>query len=286
MSKEESLYSKKDLKKLTIELVITNVISIVLSVFFCFNSALPLAGIGISKYQIQIADEARLNNDFSESVKWYKKLANKNNKYSPYAYISIAEIYSFEMDSKHYEEAFQNYKLAVSSSNDIRILNICMYFIIQQMNMFYENPDGEAINMLDSNNIEFVVDVMNKINTVSSETFYSLNIDFPLSKNDVSDIFDIENTLDKTICKWKYVSTLTTTESNLGFENDDEKLLFVETWQELTGASTTRIIYKYYRYKHVHEVQTLPSIEAIESVLPKKEKIYLSKIDVKTDDPS
>ena len=51
--------------------------------------------------------------------------------------------------------------------------------------------------------------------------------------------------------KWKYVSTLTSTKSNLAFSNDNEKLVLVDTWEELECSQcfATVRIYKYFRYK-------------------------------------
>ncbi len=53
--------------------------------------------------------------------------------------------------------------------------------------------------------------------------------------------------------KWSYVSTLTSREAGLQFENDNEKLMLVDTWQELTcdTCATTVTVYRYYRYKKV-----------------------------------
>lgn len=283
MSKEESLYSKKDLKKLTIELVITNVISIVLSVFFCFNSALPLAGIGISKYQIQIAYESRLTGDFSESVKWYKKLANKGNKYSPYAYLSIAEIYSSEVGVKRYEEAFQNYRNAEANSDDIIILNLCMNFIVQQIDLFNSGQDEDCINLLDDEHVDFIVDVMNKISEVSPSTFSCLNIEFPLNKNDVVMIFDVNQTLNKTVESWEYISTKITEKPGLQFVGDDKKRVLVRQWAEPSGCldGTMIVWYKYYDYEKVIETLVMPSLDAISSVFEYEEKLFLGQSDFK-----
>lgn len=53
--------------------------------------------------------------------------------------------------------------------------------------------------------------------------------------------------------KWVYVSTLTTTESNLQFVGEDEKLEQVDSWSEpvCKTCTTTRIVYKYWRFKKV-----------------------------------
>lgn len=50
---------------------------------------------------------------------------------------------------------------------------------------------------------------------------------------------------------WKYVSTLTSSKSNLAFANDSEKLVLVDSWEELTCSTcfTTVRVYKYFRYK-------------------------------------
>ena len=51
--------------------------------------------------------------------------------------------------------------------------------------------------------------------------------------------------------KWKYVSTLISDRSNLAFANDNEKLVLVDSWEELTCSTcfTTVRVYKYFRYK-------------------------------------
>jgi len=51
--------------------------------------------------------------------------------------------------------------------------------------------------------------------------------------------------------KWTYVSTLTSLNSGLAFTSDTEKLVLVDSWEELTCTTcfTTQRVYKYYRYK-------------------------------------
>lgn len=51
--------------------------------------------------------------------------------------------------------------------------------------------------------------------------------------------------------KWTYVSTRTSYNGGEAFANDNEKLVLVDSWQELTCETcfTTVTIYKYYRYK-------------------------------------
>ena len=54
-----------------------------------------------------------------------------------------------------------------------------------------------------------------------------------------------------TAYKWTYVSTRTSYNGNEAFSNDNEKLVLVDQWQELTCSNcfTTVTVYKYYRYK-------------------------------------
>ena len=51
--------------------------------------------------------------------------------------------------------------------------------------------------------------------------------------------------------KWTYQSTLISDKSNLAFTNDNEKLVLVDSWEELTCDTcfTTVTVYQYWRYK-------------------------------------
>ena len=53
--------------------------------------------------------------------------------------------------------------------------------------------------------------------------------------------------------KWEYVSTKISYDNDLAFSTDDEKLVFIESWQEPTCDTcyTTVTVYKYWRYKKV-----------------------------------
>ena len=53
--------------------------------------------------------------------------------------------------------------------------------------------------------------------------------------------------------KWTYVSTVTSNRSNLAFTNENEKLVLVDSWEELTCETCfTKVkVYKYFRYKKV-----------------------------------
>lgn len=51
--------------------------------------------------------------------------------------------------------------------------------------------------------------------------------------------------------KWTYKSTITSRDGGLAYENDNEKVVLVDSWSEPTceTCATTVIVYKYYRYE-------------------------------------
>lgn len=91
-------------------------------------------------------------------------------------------------------------------------------------------------------NKKYTYDVKGAVGTVKTVTADYIKI----QNYDV-----IEATKIATGYKWTYVSTLTSDQSNLAFTNDTEKLVLVDSWEELTCDTcfTTVRIYKYYRYK-------------------------------------
>lgn len=92
-------------------------------------------------------------------------------------------------------------------------------------------------------NKKYTYDVKGAVGTVKTVTADYIKI----QNYDV-----IEATKIATGYKWTYVSTLTSDQSNLAFTNDTEKLVLVDSWEELTCKKTcftTGKIYKYYRYK-------------------------------------
>lgn len=91
-------------------------------------------------------------------------------------------------------------------------------------------------------NKKYTYDVKGAVGTVKTVTADYIKI----QNYDV-----IEATKIATGYKWTYVSTLTSDQSNLAFTNDTEKLVLVDSWEELTCKTcfTTVNIYKYYRYK-------------------------------------
>lgn len=74
----------------------------------------------------------------------------------------------------------------------------------------------------------------------------------------VYDIIDADVTYPNAVSKseWKYVSTKVSTDPGLAFSNDTEKLVYVDSWQELECPNCNKsaaviTYYKYYRYKLV-----------------------------------
>ncbi len=64
--------------------------------------------------------------------------------------------------------------------------------------------------------------------------------------------------------KWVYESTLTTDEPNLQYVGENEKLELVDSWKELTcdTCTTTRTVYKYWKFKKVANGEPTYSCDA------------------------
>lgn len=276
---------KKETKKRilnSIGTILLNFVSIALSFLLCSNAYIALGNLGFEKSQIKLADEARINNEYNDSVKWYNKVASHDDQYSPYAHLAIAEIYSLEIANKEYEIAFQEYQKALNRSNDYLVLNSCMHFIIQQvkMEMSAEEPQSKNINILDDNHISFVVEVVNKINETDQSKFSNLDIHFPLDKNDVKDIFLNNQLITKTTHELQYVETIVSKESGLYYSGNDEKLVYVDSWAEPISSTSScyNVFYKYYKYKAVETKTKISAICAFEEILYPQDRIYLSQL--------
>jgi hypothetical protein len=244
----------------------------------CTSYTTVFAHLGWEYSKVKLADEARLNNDYDTSFRWYKSISEKSDEY-PYACLALGEMYSSEVGNKRYQEAFCYFEEAESNSDDLRILNSCMNFAVQQIKLLYDNPDTCEFNILDNEHIGFIVDVMNKINDLS-DVFSCLDINFPVTDDSIKEIFDIEYTLKQTSFYWEYDYTKISEKSNLAYEYTNEKLSFVSSFEELvdTTSFTTVKKYKYYHYQKHQSVETLLTIDAIEQIFPKQEILYLNDL--------
>lgn len=264
--------------------IIVTAISIIISVLFCLNAEMALGNLGIESYQIKLADNARMDNEYNESINWYEKIAKRNDEFSPFAHLALGEIYSLEITNKEYQRAFEEFEQALNESDSPLIMNSCLHFIIQQIEnkTSYESIQvaDKNIDILDEDHIDFVVNVFNKANEIEPEFFSSLEIDFPVDSNTIIEMFEHKNSIKKTITNWKYVSTITDHDSGLAFEDNNEKVVFVDSWKELVDefSFTTVTYYKYYRYKLNKQSMLLPATDAIESILMPQERVYLGEI--------
>lgn len=263
--------------KETISLILSTTISVLL----CLNANVLLGNLGFLKVQIKLADEARMNNSYSESIKWYNDIIKKDTAYTLYAHLALAEIYSTELENKNYDKAFEEYKLATGNGNNIQILNSAMTFILHQVDLQQKGITRVYIDFFSDENIDFVVEVMNKIYEIEPNRFSSLPINFPIERNTARDIFSAEKHFTFAQYQWEYVTTITSDRSNLAYTNDTEKILFVDSWEELTDEfsfSTIRI-YKYYKYKKVETGSyEISSIKAIQRTLNPQKQIFLTQL--------
>ena len=258
------------------------ILSIVISALFCLNANIFWGNLGFLNTQIELADDARLNNEYNESITWYNKIVKNDSDYAPYAHLAMAEIYSLELANKNYDKALEEYKCAISGSDDVQILNSAMHFILQQITFQNDKTTDFAIDFLDNENINFVVDVMNRLNETDPKRFSSLPIDFPIEKNDIRYIFSPETKYEEKTYTWEYVSTITDYRSNLAYINDTEKVILVDSWEEILEPLTSfapRTVYKYYRYNKVEtENYEISPIIAIQRILDPQKPIPLKEL--------
>ncbi len=271
---------KKGILK-SIGFIMEQVIAILISVLFCLNANIIFGNLGHTNTQIKLADDARMKNDYSESLIWYEKIAKKNNEYSPYAYLAIAEIYSTELENKEYSKALEAFQNACKNCNDISIYNSCMHFILQQIHL--SNNGEKNIDILNSDNVNFVVNTMNKINELSPQSFLIMDIVFPLDSSDVLKFFTEKDKIKLNYRQYMYDSTRIDTKAGLQYVNENEKLVFVEQWQERINPSNPAdasvvTYYKYFHYTTKTVNKELSPIDAVYSILTEQNRIYLSQL--------
>lgn len=257
------------------------IISTIISALFCLNADVFFGNLGHLETQIQLADEARLTNEYSESIKWYSDIAEKDTVYAPYAHLALAEIYSLELRNKHYDEALEEYRYAIEGNENSEILNSAMNFILQQITLSKNAPGSLYVDVLSDSNIDFVIAVMNGLNECDPTIFESLSIEFPVDKNDVQEILSSEKTYTIAHYKWEYVSTITSCDNGLAYTDESNKVVLVESWTETTDpySFTLVSIYKYYRYQKIQTGSyTIGSIELIQQRLDKQAPVLLQEL--------
>lgn len=261
-------------KKIEIFAIIIGLLCSIFSVFVAVNSwDKTLADIGFTKYQLKVAEEYKMHHDYSNSLALYEKVIEKDGTNSYYAAYNMGYIYSELISNKDYLEAWKYYRYA-SFADDINILKGCLCFILNQNELFHNNPDAQNINVFDNsefecnnnginiNNLEsnkrsnnkVIIDLLNKINKLDPNFLEQLNINLPLTETEqMEEIF--EKKYNSISYRWKYVSTRTSYNGSEAFVNENEKLVLVDSWQESTDETSfsTVTVYKYYRYKLTEE---------------------------------
>lgn len=231
----------------------------VLTMIIVINSSdKTLADIGDPSSQLKMAEEYKANHDYSNALSMYKKVLSTNDEKKYYAAYNIGRIYSDFLPEKDYQQAWEYYSITVTS-NDINILKWCLSFVMEQYTLYKNELYSGSINIFDNSttdnqnqksNIQTVKDLLNQINQVDPRFADATASEFPISTDE--DIADLFNGIWKTATyRWKYVSTKYSNNGAEAFENEDEKLVLVDTYQELVSktAFSTVTVYKYFRYK-------------------------------------
>lgn len=243
-----------------------NIISIVLTLVMCTNYTSILAHLGFEKSQIRYADQCRTNYDITNALEYYEIIGDNDSKYAPYANLACAQIHN---EQQQYEKAYEFYQKAVVS-NDIRVLSSCMEFVINQINYTTNTKEG-AVNLFEDENIQFVVELMNKINEISPSTFKNYEINFPVDKSFVNEYLNPDSKITINKAYWKYDYTLVDTDGSLAYVNDEERLDYVTSWAELLQSSSFEIVakYKYYHYVLETENKEVLTLKTIQNSLSK-----------------
>ncbi|MBQ5824277.1 MAG: hypothetical protein IIW48_05665 [Clostridia bacterium] len=267
------------------------VISIIISVLFCTNSEIVFGNLGFTKSLIELSDAARLDNNYSESIKWCTMLAEKENEYSPYACLALAEIYSKELDVCDYDVAFEHYKKALDlivnnkahnenyDDNYDNILNSYLSFMLTQIEA-HRNDEGYAIDVLrnDENdeNINDFIQLLEAIKTFLPSQFKNMRFEQPINKDNVIRFFAQEK-ITLNYYKWEYDSTMASYNGNEAFSSDEEKLVLVGSWAESIDSNSfsTVTVYKYYRYKKVYGSEDFTPTQFLKENINTKERYFI-----------
>lgn len=241
------------------------IIPIILTIVLCTNGLEVFAHLGFEKSQVKYADQCRTNYDITNALEYYGRIGGDHiSKYAPYANLACAQIHN---EQGQYEKAFEFYKEAIVS-DDIRVLSSCMQFVISQINAD-ANKKENAINLLDESNVDFVSDLINKINEISPEVFMDFNVKFPIDESFVNNYLNPDSKITINKSYWKYDYTLVDTSGSLAYVKDNERLDYVTTWDENTNSATFDTVtkYKYYHYILETENKEVSTLEVIQNSL-------------------
>lgn len=237
--------------------VLCNILTLVVVIN---SSDKTLADIGVASSQLKMAEEYKANHDYSNALNMYKKVLSKDDENKYYAAYNIGRIYSEYLSEKDYQKAWEYYTITISS-DDIDILKWCLSFVMEQYKLYKNESQKGTINVLDDSNangenqksnIQIVKDLLNRINKVDSGFADTISSELPISTEEqVSNLFS--SIWETTTNYWEYVSTKYSNNGAEAFENEKEKLVLVDTYQELVSETSfsTVTVYKYFRYKAV-----------------------------------
>lgn len=237
--------------------VLCNILTLVVVIN---SSDKTLADIGVASSQLKMAEEYKANHDYSNALNMYKKVLSKDDENKYYAAYNIGRIYSEYLSEKDYQKAWEYYTITISS-DDIDILKWCLSFVMEQYKLYKNESQKGTINVLDDSNangenqksnIQIVKDLLNRINKVDSGFADTISSELPISTEEqVSNLFS--SIWETTTNYWEYVLTKYSNNGAEAFENEKEKLVLVDTYQELVSETSfsTVTVYKYFRYKAV-----------------------------------
>lgn len=260
---------------------ILSIISIIVTLILVENYSIVFARFGMEKMQFKVADEARINCDFSTALEYYDMIIKENDTNAPYAALAELEIYTQYYNSIADVDEVINDFIIASRSDDVLVLKSCFYFLITQFDLNMSD-DKYRSKLLSAENIEYIVRLFNKIYSLDEDLFKDTGINFPVDKADINAILskNAKKTMDE--WHWEYVSTIVSEKSYLSTETENEKVMLVSVEDHpVCIASFDSIkVYKYWRYKKVIDKKN-NSIPILNILLQKEyavNPIYFSKM--------
>lgn len=261
---------------------IISVISIVLTLVLFNNYDMLFANLGNEKMQISIADNARINCDYSTALSYYEKIMKQEDEYSSYAALARLEIYDAMSDSeKHYNEIIECFSIAIKS-NDISVLKSCLTFVIEQSEIFFSS-NNKMSELFKDENIALVKDLLNHINEIDKSVLDGLGLEFPVSENNVRWLFVEQGKVNFYYYHWEYVSTIVSEDPSLAILGENERIEYVGTWQEPESenvySAAMITYYKYYQYtKIIDEEKEEIAFDVLKNNDYDTAPIYLSQL--------
>lgn len=238
-----------------------------------------LAKRGVESQQIVVADEARRNFDYSKALNYYGMIVDRDDIYSPYAALAKLEIYNdIISDYKDWEDILNCFSVAVKSQDSL-VLRKCLNIVLS-VGKKQNNPSMLLNNaILSKDNLENITELLNGLYNLQPEIFSDIEFMFPITSEKVDSFFLKFETLTIEKYRWKYVATITSDKSGLGYVHDDEKVILVGiSTVPISELSTVMVnVYTYYKYEKVVISNTQKNIYEIltnESIAP----IYLSSL--------